>query len=263
VWNQADCRFYRLFFGDLADDSHAVRAAGLPAGQQGARVPTVLIVEDEKDLAELIAFHLEQEGYRSLVATDGPSGLELARQQQPDLVLLDLMLPGMMGTEVCRLLKGSEQTAAIPVIMLTAKGEEIDRVVGFEMGADDYVVKPFSTRELMLRVRAVLRRKSDALPKGAVISLGDLVIDTQRHLVSVAGAEIALTSTEYKLLMNLAERVGRVQSRELLLQNVWGYNYFGDTRTVDTHLTRLRTKLGAAGELIKTVRGFGYKIELT
>ena len=222
---------------------------------------TVLIIEDEKDLAELISFHLEKEGFRPLIAADGVSGLNEARSAKPDLILLDLMLPGMMGTEVCRLLKGSEQTAGIPVIMLTAKGEEIDRVVGFEVGADDYVVKPFSTRELMLRVRAVLRRGAEQAPKPTSIALGELEIDTERHQVKVSGEEVQLTSTEYKLLMNLAERIGRVQSRELLLQNVWGYNYFGDTRTVDTHMTRLRTKLGAAGEMIKTVRGFGYKME--
>jgi len=222
---------------------------------------TVLIIEDEKDLAELVAFHLEKEGFRALIASDGVSGLNEARSAKPDLILLDLMLPGMMGTEVCRILKGAEQTAGIPVIMLTAKGEEIDRVVGFEVGADDYVVKPFSTRELMLRVRAVLRRGGEQAPKASNIVLGELEIDTERHLVRVSGEEVQLTSTEYKLLMNLAERIGRVQSRELLLQNVWGYNYFGDTRTVDTHLTRLRTKLGAAGEMIKTVRGFGYKME--
>jgi len=224
-------------------------------------MPTVLVIEDEKDLAELIAFHLEKEGFTALIAGDGSSGLNQARSSRPDLILLDLMLPGMLGTEVCRLIKGSEQTAAIPVIMLTAKGEEIDRVVGFEMGADDYVVKPFSTRELMLRVRAVLRRSAEQAPAGGQISIGPLTIDTERHQVKVAGEEILLTSTEYKLLMNLAQRLGRVQSREGLLQEVWGYNYFGDTRTVDTHLTRLRTKLGAAGELIKTVRGFGYKME--
>jgi len=222
---------------------------------------TVLVVEDERDLAELIAFHLEKEGFRPVVVHDGQAALEEARSAKPDLVLLDLMLPGMMGTEVCRLLKGSPETAGVPVVMLTAKGEEIDRVVGFEMGADDYVVKPFSTRELMLRVRAVLRRSGEKPAQGAVLTIGPLVIDTERHQVVVSGEEVLLTSTEYKLLMNLAQRIGRVQSRELLLQNVWGYNYFGDTRTVDTHLTRLRTKLGAAGELIKTVRGFGYKLE--
>jgi two-component system, OmpR family, phosphate regulon response regulator PhoB len=222
---------------------------------------TVLVVEDERDLAELIAFHLEQEGYRPIVAHDGVAGLSEARSSKPDLVLLDLMLPGMMGTEVCRLLKSSEETAGIPVIMLTAKGEEIDRVVGFEVGADDYVTKPFSIRELMLRVRAVLRRTGEQTPRGALITLGSMVIDTEGHTVTVSGEDVPLTSTEYKLLTMLAQRAGRVQSRETLLQSVWGYNYFGDTRTVDTHVTRLRTKLGPAGEMIRTVRGFGYKIE--
>jgi two-component system phosphate regulon response regulator PhoB len=221
-----------------------------------------LVIEDEKDLAELVAFHLEKEGFNVLRATDGISGLSEAQSAKPDLILLDLMLPGMMGTELCRLLRGSEQTAAIPVIMLTAKGEEIDRVVGFEVGADDYVVKPFSTRELMLRVRAVLKRKKEPTLLGSTITIGTLSIDTERHKVTAAGLEVLLTSTEYKLLTHLAERTGRVQSRELLLQSVWGYNYFGDTRTVDTHLTRLRTKLGETGEMIKTVRGFGYKLEL-
>ncbi|WP_224960873.1 response regulator [Geomonas subterranea] len=224
-------------------------------------MPTVLVIEDERDLAELVAFHLEQEGYHCLIAADGNSGLSEARRHKPDLILLDLMLPGMMGTEVCRLLKGGEQTSSIPVIMLTAKGEEIDRVVGFEMGADDYVVKPFSTRELMLRVRAVLRRGGEQAPRPAQLALGSLRIDTEGHRVEVDGEEVQLTSTEFKLLMNLAERLGRVQSREVLLQNVWGYTYLGDTRTVDTHMTRLRTKLGAAGDMIKTVRGFGYKLE--
>ncbi len=222
---------------------------------------TILVIEDEKDLAELIAFNLEKEGYRPLIALDGVSGLEAARSNPPDLVLLDLMLPGMMGTEICKILKKSEKTAAIPIIMLTAKGEEIDRVVGFEVGADDYMVKPFSTRELMLRVKAVLRRTMPEKRAGKCITIGLVTIDTERHLVSVAGEEIVLTTTEFKLLLNLAERLGRVQSRDTLLQNVWGYNYVGDTRTVDTHVTRLRTKLGEAGEMIKTVRGFGYKME--
>jgi two-component system phosphate regulon response regulator PhoB len=222
---------------------------------------TVLVIEDERDLGELIVFHLEKEGFHPLLACDGNAGLHEARRSKPDLILLDLMLPGIMGTEVCRLLKGSEETASIPVIMLTAKGEEIDRVVGFEMGADDYVVKPFSSRELMLRVRAVLRRSGEQAPKGSILTMGELVIDTERHTVTVSGEEVLLTSTEYKLLMNLAQRAGRVQSRETLLQSVWGYNYFGDTRTVDTHITRLRTKLGEAGEMIKTIRGFGYKME--
>jgi two-component system phosphate regulon response regulator PhoB len=179
----------------------------------------------------------------------------------PDLILLDLMLPGMMGSEICKHLKKSEKTASIPVVMLTAKGEEIDRVVGFEVGADDYVVKPFSTRELLLRIRAVIRRSTSEQPAGKIITIGQLRIDTERHQVVCGDEEVLLTTTEYKLLLNLAERLGRVQSRDLLLKNVWGYNYIGDTRTVDTHVTRLRNKLGSAGDMIKTVRGFGYKME--
>lgn len=222
---------------------------------------TVLIIEDEKDLAELVSFNLGKEGYRTITAFDGASGLEAARTQPPDLILLDLMLPGMMGMEVCKILKKSEKTARVPVIMLTAKGEEIDRVVGFEVGADDYVVKPFSTRELLLRIKAVLRRSLPDTPEGKVLTIGPVTIDPDRHTVAVDGEEIVLTTTEFKLLLNLAERLGRVQSRDLLLKNVWGYNYVGDTRTVDTHITRLRTKLGPAGDLIRTVRGFGYKME--
>jgi two-component system phosphate regulon response regulator PhoB len=222
---------------------------------------TILIIEDERDLADLVAFNLEKEGYRTLTALDGTNGLELARSQTPDLVLLDLMLPGMMGMDVCKSLKKSEKTSHIPVIMLTARGEEIDRVVGFEVGADDYVVKPFSTRELLLRVKAVLRRSLPDKPEGKIIKVGTVTINTERHMVDVEGEDVTLTTTEFKLLLNLAERLGRVQSRDLLLKNVWGYNYVGDTRTVDTHITRLRTKLGPAGDLIKTVRGFGYKME--
>ncbi len=222
---------------------------------------TVLVIEDEKDLADLVAFNLEREGYRPLLATDGILGLEKAREYSPDLILLDLMLPGLSGTEVCKMLKSGEKTARIPVIMLTAKGEEIDRVVGFEVGADDYVVKPFSTRELLLRVKAVLRRSAPEEKGGQVIAIGTLVIDTDRHSVTVGGRETELSTIEFKLLVVLAERAGRVQSRDQLLKDVWGYSYGGDTRTVDTHLTRLRAKLGEAGNLIRTVRGFGYKMD--
>jgi two-component system phosphate regulon response regulator PhoB len=222
---------------------------------------TVLVIEDEKDLAELVAFNLGKEGYRAVVALDGTAGIEAARLDPPDLILLDLMLPGMNGTEICKLLKKQEKTAAIPVIMLTAKGEEIDRVVGFEVGADDYMVKPFSTRELLLRIKAVLRRSLPDKGGSKTIKVGQLTIDTDRHTVTLDGEEVVLTTTEFKLLQNLAERLGRVQSRDTLLTDVWGYNYVGDTRTVDTHITRLRTKLGEAGEMIKTVRGFGYKME--
>ncbi len=222
---------------------------------------TVLIIEDENDLAELVAYNLEKEGYRPLTALDGPSGLESACLYKPDLILLDLMLPGLPGIEVCKILKNSEKTSRIPIIMLTAKGEEIDRVVGFEVGADDYVIKPFSTRELLLRVKAVLRRAEAGEVAGKTLMVGAIVIDTDRHLVTVAGEEVVLTTTEYKLLTNLVERLGRVQSRERLLKDIWGMSHIGDTRTVDTHITRLRTKLGESGDLIRTVRGFGYKME--
>ena len=222
----------------------------------------ILIIEDEKDLAELLSFNLEREGYKTVIALDGVEGLEVATRILPDLVLLDLMLPGMLGTDVCKGIKKSEKTSRIPVIMLTAKGEEIDKVVGFEVGADDYVVKPFSTRELMLRVKAVLRRNVNDVAPSPIIKVGAVSIDTERHLVMVNGEEINFTTTEFKLLHTLVMRLGRVQSRDVLLRDVWGYNFVEDTRTVDTHITRLRTKMGEAGEMIKTVRGFGYKLEV-
>jgi len=218
---------------------------------------TVLIIEDERDLADLLAFNLEKDGYQTVIATDGVEGLDAAARVLPDLILLDLMLPGMMGMEVCKSLKRNERTSPIPVIMLTAKGEEIDKVVGFEVGADDYVVKPFSSRELLLRVKAVLRRVHTEAVTNPVITVGAITIDTERHLVLVDGKEISFTTTEFKLLHTLVKRLGRLQSRDVLLRDVWGYNFVEDTRTVDTHVTRLRTKLGEAGEMIKTVRGFG------
>lgn len=223
----------------------------------------VLIIEDEKDLAELLAFNLEKEGFAATCVHDGKRGLELAGTDIPDLILLDLMLPGLLGTEVCKALRKDQRTAQIPVVMITAKGDEIDRVVGFEVGADDYIVKPFSMREMVLRVKAVMRRyePSAQLPLSERISIYDIVIDKERHIVTSAGRDVELTSTEYKLLRCLAENKGRVYSREQLLQRVWGYNNAGDTRTVDTHVTRLRGKLGPPGDIIKTVRGFGYKIE--
>lgn len=223
----------------------------------------VLIIEDEKDLAELLAFNLEKDGYAPVCVHDGKLGLERASTEIPDLILLDLMLPGLLGTEVCKALRKDPRTARIPVIMITAKGDEIDRVVGFEVGADDYIVKPFSMREVSLRVKAVMRRfDSDSEPPVTdLITLGDIAIDKKRHIVTSAGDEIDLTSTEFKLLLYLVEKKGHVHSREKLLQNVWSYNNSGDTRTVDTHVTRLRGKLGAPGDLIRTVRGFGYKIE--
>jgi len=221
----------------------------------------ILVVEDEKDLAELLTYNLEKEGYQISCVHDGIGGLEAARSELPDLMLLDLMLPGMLGTEVCKALRSDRRTLHIPIIMLTAKGDEIDRVVGFEVGADDYIVKPFSMRELMLRIKAAFRRHDHDQPAGDIMAFGEIVIDKAQHLVSSSGNEVELTSTEYKLLLYLAERLGRVVTRENLLQDVWGYNNSGDTRTVDTHITRLRGKLGVPGDIIKTVRGFGYKME--
>ena len=223
----------------------------------------VLIIEDEKDLAELLAFNIEKEGYATICVHDGKMGLERACSELPDLILLDLMLPGLLGTEVCKALRKDQRTAHIPIIMITAKGDEIDRVVGFEVGADDYIVKPFSMREMALRVKAVMRRYEHEpdQQQAEILAIGDIVIDKQRHIVMSSGSEIELTSTEFKLLLFLAEKKGCVQSREQLLQKVWGYNNTADTRTVDTHVTRLRGKLGMPGDIIKTVRGFGYKIE--
>jgi len=223
----------------------------------------VLIIEDEKDLAELLAFNLEKEGYSAICAHDGKLGLEQAGAFLPDLILLDLMLPGMLGTDVCKALRKDLRTAHIPIMMITAKGDEIDRVVGFEVGADDYIVKPFSMREVTLRIKAVMRRfeHEPQPPADDIFTVGDIAIDKERHTVMSAGTEIDLTSTEFKLLLFLAEKKGCVQSREKLLQNVWSYNNVGDTRTVDTHVTRLRGKLGVPGDIIRTIRGFGYKIE--
>ncbi len=223
----------------------------------------VLIIEDEKDLAELLAFNLEKDGYTATCVHDGKQGLAQAAVDIPDLILLDLMLPGLLGTEVCKALRKDQRTAHIPIIMITAKGDEIDRVVGFEVGADDYIVKPFSMREVALRVKAVTRRFEHEGQTMApdLFTIGEIVIDKQRHTVTSADIEIDLTSTEFKLLLYLAEKKGCVHSREKLLQNVWSYNNAGDTRTVDTHVTRLRGKLGVPGDIIKTVRGFGYKIE--
>lgn len=221
---------------------------------------TILIIEDEKDLAELLAFNLKNEGYQPIIALDGISGLEAARKNSPDLVLLDLMLPGMLGLDVCKVLRKDPKTASIPVIMLTAKSEEIDQVVGFEIGADDYVAKPFSNRILLLRIKSVLQRTSSPRAVGKVCKIGPLTIDTDRHLIIAGDEEIELTPIEYNLFNALADKLGKVHSREDLLRIVWGYSYTGDTRTVNTYITKLRAKLGVAGDLIKTVRGFGYKM---
>jgi two-component system phosphate regulon response regulator PhoB len=220
----------------------------------------ILIVEDEKDLVANLAYNLEREGYQTRSALCGKDALALCRQKPlPDLVLLDLMLPDISGTEICRKLKNEGTTAGIPVIMLTARGEEIDRVVGFEMGADDYVVKPFSVRELMLRVRAVLRRSNGTEEGPAERVFGLLRVDREGHRAWVNDAEVVLTALEFQLLVTLMKRRGRVQSRNALLSDVWEVKADITTRTVDTHVKRLRQKLGPAGEYIETLRGVGYR----
>ncbi|MGD0917579.1 MAG: response regulator transcription factor [Thermodesulfobacteriota bacterium] len=219
----------------------------------------MLIVEDEKDIVDLVVYHLKQSGFSVISALDGPSGLELAKKERPGLIILDLMLPGMDGKEICRALKSNPLTQSIPILMLTAKAEEIDRVIGFELGADDYVTKPFSPRELVLRIKAILRRKEAGHESEKIIRIGDLLIDIDRHHVSVKKSPVQLTSTEFKLLEELASKRGRVQTRERLLDRVWGYTYEGYARTVDTHIRRLREKLGPLGDFIETIRGVGYR----
>jgi two-component system phosphate regulon response regulator PhoB len=219
----------------------------------------IIVVDDETDVADLIAFHLKKANYNVLTAADGAEALELIRREMPALIVLDLMLPGVSGLEVCRALKSDPKTTRIPVIMLTAKAEEVDRIVGFELGADDYVVKPFSPREFVLRVNAVVRRNTGANIADRLVA-GEITVDRTKHLVLVAGAAIDCTATEFKLISILIERRGRVQSRDRLLADVWGYQAAIDTRTVDTHMRRLREKLGKYGVYLETVRGFGYRI---
>lgn len=219
---------------------------------------TILVVDDEPDIVEIIQYNLEKSGFDVIVAADGPSALEKARDETPDLIVLDLMLPGLEGTDVCRILKQEERTRSIPILMLTAKSEEIDRIIGLELGADDYVVKPFSPREIALRIRNILRRRSAPETPGPVRA-GPLVIDVEGHHVSVSGNTVSLTATEFKLLAILFQRRGRVQTREELLDVVWGYDYMGYGRTVDAHIKRLREKLGEAAGMVETVRGVGYR----
>lgn len=220
---------------------------------------SILIIEDEKDIADLVEYHLKQSGFKVLTALDGPSGLETAKKDRPELIILDLMLPGMGGEDICRTLKANPLTQSIPILMLTAKAEQVDRVVGFELGADDYVTKPFNPRELVLRVKAILRRRAIPEEGEKRIKAGDLSIDVDRHSVSIKGQPIQLTSTEFKLLYELASSRGRVKTREYLLDKVWGYTYEGYARTVDTHIRRLREKLGLMGDWIETIRGVGYR----
>jgi two-component system phosphate regulon response regulator PhoB len=219
---------------------------------------TVLIVEDETDIRELIAFNCKREGFAVLEAGDGAAAVALAAAKKPDVLLLDLMLPGLDGLSVCRLLQKDPATAGIPVVMLTAKGEEIDRIVGFEIGAADYVVKPFSMREVLLRIRAVLKR--GMRDEGAErLEAGGIRLDPAGHIVLVNERPVDLTATEFRLLEDLLRHAGQVRSREQLLDAVWGYSFEGYARTVDTHVRRLRAKLDEAADRVETVRGIGYR----
>jgi two-component system phosphate regulon response regulator PhoB len=226
---------------------------------QAASGKTILIVEDERDVVDLLTLNLRKAGGFSITtASDGAAGLARARAEKPAFIILDLMLPKMSGLEVCKILKSDAATRHMPIMMLTAKAEEIDRIVGLEFGADDYVTKPFSPREVILRIQAILRRGQAKQPEER-LTAGLIVIDPGRHQVSVAGKVVHLTSIEFKLLHTLLERRGRVQARDRLLNDVWGYESIIDTRTVDTHVRRLRDKLGKASNAIETVRGFGYR----
>ena len=220
---------------------------------------TILIVEDEQDVLDLLTLNLRKAGFTVSTAPDGAAGLQKARTQNPAFIILDLMLPKMPGLEICKILKSDPATRHIPILMLTAKAEEIDRIVGLEFGADDYVTKPFSPREVLLRIRAIMRR-GDAKQEEEHLAAGPIVIDPARHEVSVSGKRVNLTSLEFKLLRTLMQRRGRVQERDRLLNEVWGYESIIDTRTVDTHVRRLRKKLGKAANVIESVRGFGYRL---
>ena len=220
----------------------------------------VLIVEDDPDLAATLCYNFERAGYSTRVAHRGCDALRLAQQTPlPALVLLDVMLPDISGTEICRRLRADAKTSTLRIIMLTAKGEEIDRVVGFELGADDYVVKPFSVRELLLRARAILRRGPEPVDEGQVKIFGRLRLDEVAHKVWVDDEEVILTVLEFRLLVTFLSRRGRVQTRDVLLNDVWGMSADLTTRTVDTHVKRLRQKIGAAGNYIETLRGVGYR----
>ena len=219
----------------------------------------ILVVDDEPEIIELVEFNLKQAGYAVITAADGAEALKKARNNPPDLIVLDVMLPEMDGFEICKALRLDAATAKIPIVMLTAKAAEIDRVLGLELGADDYLTKPFSPRELLLRVKKILARFSTEEKPKEQIRYGDLLIDLPRHIASWKHKPIELTATEFKLLTVLAQRAGRVQSRDQLLRDVWEYDSLIDTRTVDTHMRRLREKIGPAAKHLDTVRGVGYR----
>lgn len=219
----------------------------------------ILVVDDEPEAVELVEFNLRQAGFDVASAADGAEAVTKARALLPSLIVLDVMLPELDGLEVCKMLRRDPATAAIPIILLTAKAAEIDRVLGLELGADDYLTKPFSPRELVLRVKKILHRGPSSKAERETMRFGELLIDRPKHLVSWKGRPIELTATEFKLVTVLAERAGRVQTRDALLRDVWEYDSLIDTRTVDTHMRRLREKLGPAAKYLDTVRGVGYR----
>jgi len=222
----------------------------------------ILVIDDEKDIVQTIEYNLLKEDFKVAKAYDGQAGLKLAKEKIPDLIILDLMLPTIPGTEVCKILKNNPETKNIPIIMLSAKGSETDKIVGLELGADDYITKPFSMRELVARVRAILKRYEKETLVKSVIKFPDLEIDSDKHEVKVAGKQIELTAKEFALLKYLAENKGKVYGREKLLDNVWGIEVAIETRTVDVHMRRLREKLGKTGRYLHTLRGVGYKFDV-
>ena len=221
---------------------------------------TIFIVEDEPDIRETLAYNLSQESFKVEEFSDAESCLEKINEKTPDLLILDLMLPGMSGLDLCKEIRANKSLSNLAIIMLTAKGEEIDRIIGFELGADDYVTKPFSVRELILRVKVILKKQTESLENIEEVEFGAIKINLDAHEVSINDDEINLTALEFKLLKHLVQRRGRVQTRDQLLGDVWGYSSEVTTRTVDTHIKRLREKLGSVGDYIQTIRGVGYRL---
>jgi DNA-binding response OmpR family regulator len=226
-----------------------------------ARPPTrILVAEDDPDIGSLLEHYLKKGGFLATVVTSGRDVMPQVKRDTPDLVVLDLMLPGLDGLQLCRAIRSDPNTAAIPIIMLTAKAEESDRIVGLELGADDYITKPFSPNEVVARIKALLRRAHRAAPADSRLSYGGLTVDLDRHVVKIDGEEVKLTAKEFLLLQYLMQHRGRVLSRDLLLSDVWSYSYTGGTRTVDVHVRRLREKVPMLADAIVTVKQFGYKL---
>ena len=226
-------------------------------------IAKILIVEDEPDIRDTLSYNFEKEGFKVLSSSDGKSALKLLESNKPNIVILDLMLPDMSGLDLCRQIKNDKKLSDTSIIMLTAKSEEVDRIVGFELGADDYVTKPFSIRELILRVKVLIKKHTTTEHEDTSISLGSIYMNLDAHVVKINKKDIILTALEFKLLKHLLQRKGRVQTRDQLLGDVWGYSSEVTTRTVDTHIKRLREKLGVVADYIQTIRGVGYKFTIS